>query len=250
MAGRSLRRPTARRVLVAGAALVVLVPGLAYANTVCAEPPTLVTVRAPGATAGPTSDFSEISTDAQCTNGLISGGGIYQALGDPTMADANGNHVNGTSPSSNGSTEFVEPASSPGVVANDVKYWLGIGGSGGGTQPGYSSAPFAVCFISSVVNHTQVVMNAVANQGLIVATCPVGTRLLGGGARATPASSGSMKPVAGYPTYKDAAHDLGAKAAGDGNLNPDSWAVYSKNGGGGGSLATYAYAICSAIFAP
>jgi len=102
----------------------LLHPSVAYANTVS------VTVQAPGATSGPGSTFSEIETDADCSNGaLISGGGINQDIG--TGMASNGNHVMGTEPSSNGSTELT---GSTGVVATDVAHWLAFGGTGGATD--------------------------------------------------------------------------------------------------------------------
>jgi hypothetical protein len=67
--------------------------------------------------------------------------------------------------------------------------------------------------------------------------------LLGGGARTTPASAGSTKPIASYPTFYNAAHDYGQKAAADGDTNPDSWAAVGWAAGGSGNT-TYAYAIC------
>jgi hypothetical protein len=181
-------------------------------------------VKTPGATSGPTGTFSEISTDAHCSSGLISGGGISQGIG--TGMASNGNHVNGTEPSSDGSSEYQGTA---GVVGTDATYWLGIGGSGGMTGAAFSSTPYAMCFSSSLINHTQVVMNKAAS-----------TRLLGGGARTTPASDGSMKPIAGYPTKSTYTSQL--IAAGDGATDPDSWAAY---GYFGDSPETYAYAICS-----
>ncbi|MER6997150.1 hypothetical protein [Streptomyces sp. NPDC000410] len=236
-----LRRPVAGKALVASALLAMLVPGIAYADTVG------VTVKTPGATAGPVSAFSEISTNAACSSGLISGGGITQAIG--TGTSSNGNKVNGTSPSPDGSTEYT---GSTGVVGTDVTYWLGIGGSGGAVNGSFSSTPYAMCFSSSLIDHTQVVMNKIAGPttsgtvGLVVATCPANTRLLGGGARITPASVGSLKPIAGFPTFNDAAHSYGQKAAADGETNPDSWTAVGWNGGGGNSNnTTYAYAICS-----
>ncbi|RAG87571.1 hypothetical protein DN069_00845 [Streptacidiphilus pinicola] len=241
MSIRISRRLAAGKALVIGAVLVVAAPGLAYANTVSA------TVRTPGATLGPTSTFSEISTHADCGTGLISGGGINQAIG--TGSAAPGNHVNGTEPSPDGSTEYT---GSTGVVGTDVTHWLGIGGSGGAVNSSFSTTPYAVCFTSNLINHTQVVMNdlagptSAATVGLTVATCPSGTRLLGGGARTTPASVGSLKPAASYPTFDNAAHDYGQKGAADGETNPDSWAAVGWNGGGGGTTnTTYAYAICS-----
>ncbi|QES46775.1 hypothetical protein DEJ50_01810 [Streptomyces venezuelae] len=232
---------TRAKILVVAAVLAVAAPGIAYANTVG------VTVKTPGATAGPVSAFSEISTHADCSSGLISGGGINQTIG--TGSSSNGNKVNGTAPSPDGSTEYT---GSTGVVGTDVTHWLGIGGSGGAVNGSFSSTPYAMCFTSSLINHTQVVMNKIAGPatsgtvGLVVATCPANTRLIGGGARITPASVGSLKPIASYPTFNDSAHNYGQKAAGNGATNPDSWAAVGWNGGGGNSNnTTYAYAICS-----
>ncbi|MFG2298954.1 hypothetical protein [Streptomyces sp. NPDC048603] len=237
----SKRRLATGKALVIGAVLALAAPGTAYANTVA------VTVKTPGATSGPGSTFSEITTSAQCGSGLISGGGINQAIG--TGTSSNGNKVNGTSPSPDGSTEYL---GSTGVVGTDVTYWLGIGGSGGAVNADFSSTPYAMCFSSNVINHTQVVMNKLAGPtssgtvGLVTATCPANTRLLGGGARITPASVGSLKPIASFPTFNDSAHGYGQKAAADGESNPDSWTAVGWNGGGGNSNnTTYAYAICS-----
>lgn len=235
-----MRKKTVRKALLLGALLAVALPGIAYANTVS------VTVQTPGATSGPSSTFSEIETDADCSNGaLISGGGVTQAIG--TGMTSNGNHVNGTEPSSDGSTELT---GSPGVVATDVAHWLAFGGTGGATNASFSTTPFAVCFTSNLINHTQVVMNKAAGPSsastpqVVVATCPANTVLLGGGARTTPASAGSTKPIASYPTFYNAVHDYGQKAAADGETNPDSWTAVGWSAGGS-SNTTYAYAICS-----
>lgn len=162
---------------------------------------------------------------------------------------SNGNHVNGTEPSSDGSTEYT---GSTGVVGTDNTHWLGIGGSGGAVNSSFSSTPYAVCFSSNLINHTQTVMNKVAapsnsaTLGVTTATCPANTVLLGGGARTTPASVGSLKPIASFPTFDNSAHDYGQKAAADGETNPDSWTAVGWNGGGGGTTnTTFAYAICS-----
>ncbi|MFJ9852275.1 hypothetical protein [Streptomyces sp. NPDC101150] len=188
-----------------------------------------------------------MSTHADCAAGLVSGGGINQAFG--TGAGVNGNHVNGTAPSSDGTSEYT---GSTGVVGTDVTHWLGIGGSGGQVNASFFTTPYAVCLTSNLINHTQVVMNKAnipttgATVGLVVATCPAGTRLLGGGARTTPGNTGTFKTIAGFPTFNNAAHDFGQKAAADGETNPDSWAAVGGIGGGRGeNNMTYAYAICS-----
>lgn len=242
MMKKSPWRPTLGKGLLLGALLALAVPGIAFANTMS------VTVKTPGATSGPTTTNSEIKTDADCGSGtLISGGGINQAIG--TGTSSNGNHVNGTEPSADGTTELT---GTPGVVATDVTHWLAIGGSGGAVNSSFSTTPYALCFNSNLINHTQVVMNKVAGPttagtvGLVVASCPANTVLLGGGARTVPASVGSLKPIASFPTFNNSAHDFGKKAAADGETNPDSWAAAGWNGGGGNSgNTTYAYAICS-----
>lgn len=237
----SLRHPILEKALIAGALLAVAVPGTAYANTVS------VTVKTPGATSGPGSTFAEISTHADCASGLVSGGGINQAIG--TGSSSNGNHVMGTEPSADGSAEYT---GSTGVVGTDVTHWLGIGGSGGAVNGSFSTTPYAVCFTSNLINHIQVVMNKIAGPtsgstvGLVTATCPASTVLLGGGARTTPASVGSLKPIASFPTFNNSGHSYGQKAAADGETNPDSWTAVGWDGGGGSSNnTTYAYAICS-----
>ncbi|WP_405706508.1 hypothetical protein OG264_04415 [Streptomyces xanthophaeus] len=130
------------------------------------------------------------------------------------------------------------------MVGTDGTHWLGIGGSGGAVNASFSSTPYAMCFTSGLIDHTQVVMNKIAGPttsgtvGLVVATCPANTRLIGGGARITPASVGSLKPIASFPTFNDSAHAFGQKAAADGETNPDSWTAVGWNGGGGNSNNT------------
>ncbi|MFD9407172.1 hypothetical protein ACFWBN_09165 [Streptomyces sp. NPDC059989] len=227
------------KALILGALLTVAVPGTAYANTVS------VTVKTPGATSGPASANSEISTHADCSSGLISGGGINQALG--TGGAVNGNHVNGTSPSPDGTTEYT---GTTGVVGTDLTHWLGIGGTGGQVNASFSTTPYAMCFTSNLINHTQVVMNKAntpttgSTVGRVTATCPANTRLLGGGARTTPGNTGSLKPIASFPTFNDSAHGFGQKAAANGETNPDSWTAVGWDNNNA-SNQTFAYAICS-----
>ncbi|MFF2806134.1 hypothetical protein ACFVT2_02945 [Streptomyces sp. NPDC058000] len=233
-------RSAARAAAVLGAVLVVTVPGTADAATVD------VTVRTPGATVGPATAFTGVSSHAACDHGLITGGGVDQAIG--TGPDSNGNHVMGIAPSPDGATEYT---GAPGVVGTDVTHWLAFGGSGSHSSPSFSTTPYAMCFESNLIRHTQVVMNKIAGPStglsdrLVTATCPVDTVLLGGGARTTPASVGSLKPIASFPTFDDAAHDFGRKAAADGETNPDSWTAVGGIGGGrDDNNTTYAYAIC------
>lgn len=237
--------------LVLTTAVVTVTLGPATTSAAAQTPTTSVnvTVQTPGATRGPTSGLSEIKSNAGCARGaLISGGGINQTI--DTATASNGNHVNGTEPSPDGSTESI---GAPGVVATDVARWLALGGSGAMVDSSFSTTAFALCLTSNLITHTQVVMTRLAGPttastpAVAVASCPTNTVLLGGGARTTPANAGSLKPVASYPTFHNAAHDFGHKAAADGDTNPDSWAAVGLNGGGSGTTpnTTYAYAICS-----
>ncbi|MGG2460990.1 hypothetical protein ACO0M4_14415 [Streptomyces sp. RGM 3693] len=241
MKKRLSRKSALAKILIPGALLAVAVPEIAYADTAN------VTVTTPGPTMGPATPFTGVSSHADCGQGLVSGGGVDQNTGSDRAG--NGNHVMGIAPSPDGSTEYT---GSTGVVGTDVKHWLAFGGSGSNSSPDFSTTPYAVCLSSNRIRHTQVVMNKIAGPSVgqtsktVVATCPTGTVLLGGGARTTPASVGSLKPIASFPTFNDAAHDFGQKAAADGETNPDSWTAVGGIGGGRDSdNTTYAYAICS-----
>ncbi len=85
--------------------------------------------------------------------------------------------------------------------------------------------PFGVCFTNTTINHTQVVVPTSASgpNGIdSTATCPTGTRLLGGGAQVTLASNQRVEVAASFPS------DSTGKAASDASTN-----------------TTTAYAICS-----
>ncbi|MFD9407173.1 hypothetical protein ACFWBN_09170 [Streptomyces sp. NPDC059989] len=239
---KSLHRSVLAKVLVPGALIALAVPEIAYADVAS------VTVKVPEATMGPATTFTGVSSHSDCAGGLVSGGGVNQTIG--TESTRNGNHVLGMAPSPDGLTEYTE---SPGVVGTDVRHWLAFGGSGGNASPAFSTTSYAVCLSTPRIRHTQVVMNRKAGPSapqsaeVVVATCPPGTLLLGGGVRNTPASVGSLKPVAGFPTFNDAAHDFGRKAAADGETNPNSWTAVGGIGGGHGNNdnTAYAYAICT-----
>ncbi|GAA1958439.1 hypothetical protein GCM10009738_35870 [Kitasatospora viridis] len=234
------KRTTVGTALLTGALLVLAAPGAAYANSVA------VTVKTPGATLGPSAVDSSLSTDAQCASGLVSGGGIDQAIG--TGSGVNGNHVLGSEPSSDGSTEFTGTA---GVVATDPAHWIAKGGTGGQLNSAFSTTPYAMCLTSSLIDHTQVVMNkantptTASTVGLVTASCPSGSVLLGGGALVSPGNTGNFKAIASFPTFDNAAHDYGRKAAADGETNPDSWSAVGWDNSTDASNETYAYAICS-----
>ena len=219
------------------AALAVVIPGIAYASTM-----TSVTVQTPGASSGPSGADTELLTDADCASGaLVSGGGVKLTIG--TGMASHGVHVMGTEPSTSASSEST---------GNDMTHWLGIAGTGAGGSGSYTTQPFAVCFTSNTITHTQAVTSTVNGPSgtdgtkFTLATCPSGTRLLGGGVRSKLTSNGSVKAIASYPTFNNPTYDNGLIAATAGDSNPDSWAVVALNGGGTGTGdTTTAYAVCS-----
>lgn len=230
------------KALILAALLTVAVPGAAYAKTAD------VTVSAPEATMGPASGFAEVSSQADCGGRPVSGGGVHQALGNDE--NSNGSHVMGMVPSADGTTEYT---GTPGVVVRDATHWLALGGTGARFNSELSTTSYAMCLRSNLIRHTQVVMNKASGPStaqsarLVTATCPANTVLIGGGARTTPASVGSLKPIASFPTFNDAEHRFGSIAAGDGESDPDSWTAVGGIGGGRDqNNMTYAYAICSA----
>ncbi|MER7000977.1 hypothetical protein [Streptomyces sp. NPDC000410] len=239
---KALRRSVLGKVLIPGALLALAVPEIAYADVAG------VTVTTPEPTMGPATTFTGVSSRADCADGLVSGGGVNQTIGTDTRR--NGNHVLGMAPSPDGLNEYD---GSTGVVGTDVRHWLAFGGSGGNASPAFSTTSYAMCLSTPRIRHTQIIMNRIdgptepQSAKIVTATCPTGTMLLGGGARSTPASVGSLKPIASFPSFNDAAHDFGRKAAADGETNPDSWTAVGGIGGGHGNNnnTTYAYAICS-----
>jgi hypothetical protein len=217
---------------VCGAALTIALPGVAYASTTA-------TVATPGTTSWSNPGSGALlKTDAHCTIGLVSGGGV-SVTGSGTQQQIDGVHVMETEPSTDG----TNPA---GNGATDPAYWLGYGATGGQGGGNYTVQPFAVCFTNATVNHTQVVVSSVSGPtssgGMTstTATCPANTRLLGGGGQSKLASNLSVKLIASYPS-----NSSGSAAAG-GTTNPTSWTAVALNGGMSGTgNTTTAYAVCS-----
>jgi hypothetical protein len=215
-----------------GAALALAIPGTAFASTTAA-------VTTPGTTSwtnpGP---GALLKTDAQCSSGLVAGGGA-NVTGTGTTQQVDGIHVMETEPSTNGTT-------AAGTGATDPTYWLGYGATAGQGGGNYTVQPFGVCFTNTTINHTQVVAASTSGpttSGAMTsttATCPANTRLLAGGARSTLASNLSVKPIASYPS------DSSGNAAAEASTNPTSWTAVALNGGMSGTgNTTGAYAVCS-----
>lgn len=227
-----MRKRNVIKAVVCGAALALVIPGIAYASTTA-------TVANPGTTSWTSpGNGALLTTDAQCSSGLISGGGV-KVTGSGTTQQINAIHVMETTPSPDGSTE------EDGTNTDDA-YWLGDGGTGGQGGGTYTVQPFGVCFTNTTINHTQFVVSNTSGptstntMTSMTATCPSGTRLLGGGAQSIKASNQSVKMIGSYPS------DSSGNAAADGSTNPTSWTAVALNGSQSGTgNATTAYAICS-----
>ena len=176
---------------------------------------------------------------AACPAGsLVTGGGIDLGRADPTdpTIPSNGLKTNGSMPS--------DPAGNPAANgAADTAVWTAVGAFAGQSEPGDAVTGFALCAAGGL--HTTVVTataSTVATQGnpanVATATCPAGTRLVGGGTFG-PNVNPSFKPVASYPS------DASGSASVNGAFDPTSWSAY----GGAGQLVagevTTAFAVCA-----
>lgn len=220
-----MRKKNIVKATVVGAALALVIPGVAYAST-------SATAYTPGSTNFPNAAGGALlKTAAQCGSGLVSGGGAI-------ISDVNNLRLNETEPSTNGTA-------AAGNGATDPTWWLGYAGVGG--QSGtFDVQPFAVCFSNATINHTQVVVSTVSGpsgtdaSATTTANCPAGTRLLGGGAKSELASNASVKVIGSYPSNSS------GSAVADGATNPTSWTAVALNGGMAGTgNQTTAFAICS-----
>lgn len=229
-----MRRRNVVKAVVFGAALALVIPGVAYASTTA-------TVATPGASSWTSPGADQLlqpSSAAQCSSGLVSGGGV-NVTGSGTNQQMDAIHVMESTPSSDGSTE------EDGTNTDDV-YWLGYGGTGNIGSGNYTVQPFGVCFTNSVIDHTQMVVNSTSGpnsanaMASVTATCPSGTRLLGGGAQSTSASNGSVKVIGSLPS------DSSGDAAAASSTNPTSWTAVALNGNQTVTGdETTAYAVCS-----
>ncbi|HEX3875050.1 MAG TPA: hypothetical protein VHW26_12935 [Solirubrobacteraceae bacterium] len=191
---------------------------------------------ASGNAAGPSSTFAEVAAVADCGGMPVSGGGTRLAQTTQTVTH-NGIHVDGSFPTQDGSTQSADGAPTP-------TRWIAAGGSGGAVPDDAQTLAYAVCLEAGPTATRVVVANSPGPSGTFqtvraTATCPAGTRLLGGGSRTTPATVGSLKPNGSYPSDPAGTPLLAG-------VNPGSWTVTGLNGGGGNqSNTTYAFALCA-----
>jgi hypothetical protein len=214
-------------------------PGIGAGGAVAeatADSPAPSTFVVSGNAAGPSSTFAEVSAVADCGGMPVSDGGTRLAQTTQTVTH-NGIHIDGSFPTQDGTTQ------SPGGALTPTR-WIAAGGSGGAVPDDAQTLAYAVCVIAGPTS-TQVVVAATPGPSgtfqmvHATATCPAGTRLLGGGSRTTPGTVGSLKPNGSFPSDQSGTPFLSG-------IDPGSWTVTGLNGGGGDqSNTTYAFALCA-----
>jgi hypothetical protein len=213
--------------------VLIVAAGAAPAPATAAAPATSI---ASSNVVGPSTTFSEVVATTDCGGRLVSGGGTRLAQSTPTVTH-NGIRLYASTPSPGADT-----ASASGEL--DPTRWLSSGGSGGGVPNDAQTLGYAVCLDAGVAGTQVVTASTPGPAGTFetvhaTATCPLGTRLLGGGARTTPGTVGSLKPNGSFPS--DAAGTPLPEGA-----NPSSWTAAGLNGGGGDQgNTTHAFALCA-----
>jgi len=185
---------------------------------------------------------SQTPATAGCPAGtVLVGGGIrvFHATGDQIIVSStyepiNGLVVKGSLP--------TDPSGTT-VPSADPANWTALGGFVGQSEAGDDVTAFAMCSTGGPT-HTQVVTATVngpvvaSTTALVTASCPAGTRLVGGGAATAPSSSPSLKPVGSYPS--DASGSTATAT------DPSSWTADGESGGQANvSNTTTAFAVCS-----
>ena len=203
-------------------------------------------------------NFRGTTISATCSSGkLVSGGGLLRAITPPPASAPNGTNglvLGGTFPSANGAP--YDPPVTNGTL--DPAFWAVAANFTGQRENGDERNAFALCATAEAPAHVQVVSattlgaNAAENAPpvLTIATCPAGTRLIGGGALSDASQTmvaggfatfgGNSKPAGDYPS-----NATGVPASA-GDTNPTSWAAY---GNGPNNIAATdkitALALCS-----
>lgn len=176
--------------------------------------------------------LSETPVTVNCPAGskLLSGGSRQWRTEGGTAN--NGLKMNGTLPSDSAGNPASDDSSDP-------SSWTAVGGFGGQSEAGDQVRSYALCATSVVTSVTVRTVTASAT-GLVTTSCPAGTRLVGGGARTTPAGNGSLKPVGSFPS------DAVGNPSPDGATNPDSWSAVGNRAVGDNSPATTTvFALCA-----
>jgi hypothetical protein len=201
-----------------------------------------------------------VTVTARCTAGtrLVGGGGYLRTVADPAAAGAvpptNGLVLGGTAASTGASPADLVAADG----AVDPASWLSIANYTGVSEAGNQASSFALCTTSGGPSHTVVKIasrtapNAtqeVSPPTVTTATCPAGTRLVGGGATTstpdqvndgvTVGNNGNLKPLGSYPS------NASGVTAGNGSTSATSWSAYGSAGITSVGDTVTAVALCS-----
>ncbi|HEY1539291.1 MAG TPA: hypothetical protein VGF63_07835 [Solirubrobacteraceae bacterium] len=231
MRPRSGARGGASRALLALAGalgVAVAVPAVAAAAALPAITTSVVT--APLANFG---SHRGVTSTASCAAGsrLVGGGGYLRQAADPTVPPTNGLVLGGVSPSTGAApVDLAAPD-----ATSDPASWFAIANFTGVSEAGDQASSFALCATSGGPAHTIVktatrtgllATQEVQPPNLATATCPAGTRLIGGGATTstpdqvndgvTVGNAGNLKPAGSYPS------DASGIAAADGSTSAHS----------------------------
>jgi uncharacterized repeat protein (TIGR01451 family) len=197
-----------------------------------------------------------VTVTATCPGGsrLVGGGGYLRRTSDPTVAPTNGLVLGGTTASTGASP--VDLAARDGTV--DPASWTSIANYTGVSETGNQASTFALCAAGASPSHT--VVRSASRTGTVAAqelsppdvataTCPAGTRLIGGGATTstpdqvndgvTVGNSGNLKPLGDYPS------DAAGVPAAAGSTSADSWSAYGSAGITSTTDTVTAFALCS-----
>jgi hypothetical protein len=182
-----------------------------------------------------------VTLTASCAAGspLVGGGSYLRRVSDPEALPTNGLVLGGTTPSTG--SDPVDLSAADGTV--DPASWMSIANYTGVSEAGNQASTFALCATAGGPAHTVVesatYTGTVATQevnppNLATATCPGGSRLIGGGAATrtpdqvddgvTVGNNGNLKPLGNYPS------DAAGLAAADGSEEADSWSAYGPPG--------------------
>lgn len=195
-----------------------------------------------------------VTVTASCLSGTLVGGGSYlRNATDPAIVPTNGLVLGGIGPST-GATPVDQPVAD-GTV--DPIHWRAVANYTGVAELGNQATSFALCATGGpartvVATASTVGPNAtqqVAAPTKTVATCPSGTRLIGGGAvtrtpdqlsdGVTVGNTGNLKPLASHPS------DAAGVAALDGAEDATSWTAYGSAGITSAVDTVTAFALCS-----
>jgi hypothetical protein len=192
---------------------------------------------------GPAAPATTVKATGGCPGGtVLVGGGVSVApLGGGTPPPSL--HVDGTHPSDSAGLSVASGAR-PGA-------WTAVGATGGQLVVGAGTTEFALC-VREVAATGQVVVASVAGPAIAAttaratATCPAGTKLLGGGGLTAvtlhQGPSPSLHLTGSFPSGAD-----GSPIAVSGSAAA-SWTAVADSGGRTGSgVETTAFAVCGAV---